>query len=152
MCENMCGKPKRKNNRLKQSLYDNGDYFVTVVTKGREHLFSEIERDGSLHLTEYGKIAEKSLQTLPEHFPKVEIMSSVVMPDHVHMIVRIRPPGPSLYTVIGAWKAGISRRLGRPVWQRSYYDHVIRNEQDYNDICKYIETNPLRWAMKRNGG
>ena len=58
-------------------------------------------------------------------------------------------PAPTLSSVIGQYKAGVSRQLGFPIWQKSFYDHVIRNETDYQMIWQYIENNPLKWELDR---
>lgn len=143
--------PKRKNNHLPRALYGGGVYFVTVVTKGREPLFGCVDGEGKMRLNETGSLVRETIREIEKHFPLVRIKESIVMPDHVHGIIEIEKAGPDLHTVVGTWKAGITRRLGRPIWQRSYYDHIIRNEKDYKDICEYIKTNPLRWALKHGG-
>ena len=95
---------------------------------------------------------------ISSHFPEVSVDKYVVMPNHVHMILSIgcndaerSRPFPTVSTVVGLYKSGVSRliHLHRPevmLWQRSYYDHVIRNQQDYDGIWTYIENNPARWA------
>ena len=78
----------------------------------------------------------------------------VVMPNHIHMILWIEsgPPGASAPTVsdaVGALKRLVNRRLGHDIWQRSFHEHVIRNEQDYREIWEYIDQNPAKWAEDR---
>ena len=72
------------------------------------------------------------------------------MPDHVHILLRISPTTTSgvsvgLSTVIASLKRWVSRHVGSPIWQKSYYDHVIRGQRDYNEIWQYIEENPLKY-------
>ena len=71
------------------------------------------------------------------------------MPDHVHILLRIAPTisgvSVGLSTVIGSLKRWVSRQAGRPIWQKSYFDHVIRGQRDYNEIWQYIEENPLKY-------
>ena len=72
----------------------------------------------------------------------------------VHLILRIEPDiggrmisAPTVSTVVGSMKRWISKQLGRPIWQKSFYEHVIRNRQDYDEIWKYIENNPLKYLL-----
>ena len=94
----------------------------------------------------------------------------VVMPDYIHLLLRIdtvgeafRPPengtgdpSPTIGKVMGWYKYQTTKQInlyrktpGEKVFQRSYYDHVIRNQQDYNEIWEYIENNPRKWAITR---
>ena len=79
----------------------------------------------------------------------------VIMPDHVHLIITIKnaqenggrmisAPTRGIPTMIGQMKRAVTKTVGRPIWQKGYYDHVIRNEQDYLDIWDYIHTNPAQ--------
>lgn len=70
------------------------------------------------------------------------------MPDHLHIIFELQAGSPPLGRVIGGWKAEVSRQIGKSIWQRSFYDHIIRGVQDYEEIWKYIEDNPRRWLVK----
>lgn len=156
-------KPERKPNRLAEYDYSQpGAYFVTVCTRDRESLFWTVGADiirpetpvGEL-LSEYGKIAERAILAIPEHYSGVTVEQYVVMPNHLHLIVRISETGgrliaaPTLSTVIGQMKRYVARQIGRPVWQRSFYDHIIRNEVDYREIWEYIEHNPAKWKEDR---
>ena len=99
-----------------------------------------------------GMAAEKYLRTIPG------IDRYVVMPNHVHMILRISakqvlqgpmwasaPTDTSVPQLVRSWKTLVTKELGQSIWQRSYYDHVIRNEQDYWAHVQYIEENPAKW-------
>ena len=77
------------------------------------------------------------------------------MPYHVHLILRIESEisgrmisAPTLSTAIGSLKRWVSKQVGRPIWQKSYYDHVIRNQKDYDEIWQYIENNPVKWQLR----
>lgn len=97
-------------------------------------------------------------------FPNVVINKYVIMPDHLHLIVTIkeRHTGRSLPDVMRFFKTmttneyiqgvknGILTPFDRKLWQKSYYDHVIRNQQDYNEIWEYIENNPTKWMLVHN--
>ena len=80
------------------------------------------------------------------------------MPNHVHMILRVSadkpqngpmwssaPTSRNVETSIRTWKTLITKELGESIWQRSYYDHVIRDQNDYNIRVQYIRENPSKW-------
>ena len=92
---------------------------------------------------------------IPEHYGNVTVDKYCVMPDHIHLILCIENDSngrmvsaPTVSSVIGSMKRWVSRQIGRPIWQRSYYDHGIRNQQDYNEIWEYIENNPRKYLEK----
>ena len=149
--------PKRKLIRLPEYDYSqNNYYFVTICTHNKKHLFGMGE-----HVTAYGLCAEKHLHRINSFFPCVRVDKYVVMPNHIHAIIAIEQnpaarknacPTPTLGTVIGNYKAAVSREIHRIdpnqiVWQTRYYDHVIRNQQDYEAVWQYIDENPLKWEL-----
>lgn len=74
------------------------------------------------------------------------------MPNHIHLLLRIesdedgRPmAAPTVSTVIQQMKGYVTKQIGRPIWQKLFHDHVIRNEKGYQMIWNYIEENPMRW-------
>ena len=103
----------------------------------------------------YGEIARSDLQNMVYHFEYLELIKYVVMPNHIHAIIRIgcdKDSGkrPNLNTVVGLYKSGVTRKIREihpdlVVWQRSFHDHVIRNQQGYEKIWTYIDNNPLKW-------
>ena len=167
----------RRPNSLRLTGYDyaqTGAYFVTAVTQGRLELFGGVV-GGVLELNESGKLVEKPWQGLVEHYDSVALDAFVVMPNHVHGIIFINQPDMSsandpvgagfkpaptpkrgLSEVVRAFKTFSARAIntlrgtpGVPVWQRGYFDHVIRDETDLENVRAYIETNPLRWHLDR---
>lgn len=140
--------PVRKSPRLRSFDYTSENYyFVTICTRDKRCLFGN-----GAELTLLGTLAETELLRIPEHFPGVRIDKHVIMPNHIHAIVvlgcdgaeRSRPL-PTLSTIVGLYKSGVSRLAGKPVWQKSFYDHIIRNEESYLEIWRYIDENPLKW-------
>jgi REP element-mobilizing transposase RayT len=127
---------------------DPGEYFVTICTRGRICLLGEIS-SGVMQLSSAGRIAEDAWQHLPIHFPHLGLDVYVIMPNHIHGMLVYHEPGPSLGTVVGGFKAEVSRRLGQRVWQRYFYDHVIRRKKSLDEIRSYIELNPMRWSQDR---
>ncbi len=146
--------PNRKKNRLKDFDYASQHYyFVTICTNKKICFFGK-----NKSLNKFGSIAEKELINIEKHFSNVEIDKYVIMPNHIHAIIAIYNKKEEekvlgLSTVIGLYKSGTTKKLHEAgffgeVWQKSFYDHVIRNQQDYKEICKYIYNNPLKWEMK----
>ncbi len=148
-----------------------GAYFVTICAWQKECVFGDIV-DVEMRLSEYGGIVNSFVQQIPEHFPNVEIDNYVVMPNHVHIIIMIRdtrrgmachaptprkfgkPIAKSLSTIIGSFKSAVTKQInqkrnspGTPVWQRNYYEGIIRNEKELTEIRKYIHNNPLQRAL-----
>ena len=155
------GYEKRKHSRLKTYDYTNsGCYFITFCTKDRAHVLSSIVGRGALtpprvELTNIGKIAAEVIERTSVVYPGISIDNYVIMPNHIHVVIRLnegtggqsRPP---LQRLIQRFKSITTRRgweMGRrKLWQRSYYDHVIRCQEDYIRICEYINNNPAKWA------
>ena len=152
--------PKRKPIRIENYDYSTpGAYFITICTANREHIFwspvgADIIRPENVPQSSAGKLAEQGILQMANHYENVSVDKYCVMPDHIHLILRIEPDiggrmvsAPTVSTVVGSMKRWISKQIGRPIWQKSFYEHVIRNRQDYNEIWKYIENNPLKYLL-----
>jgi putative transposase len=135
---------------------------------------SNILGETVVNLTSCGKIAEFTWLDLPNHNPEIELDAFVIMPNHVHGIIIIKDMAVdemeesvragsepaltehrrhSLSEIIRQFKTFSARRMnelrqtpGQPVWHRSYYDRIIRNQSELQRIRLYIEDNPRRWA------
>ena len=100
-----------------------------------------------------GCIVRTTWDHLPTRFPGVELDAFVVMPNHIHGIIVLTSGGPTLGQIVGPFKSlsarAVNRELNRhgPVWQRGYYEHIVRSEDDLNRIRRYIETNPIFWEQ-----
>ena len=158
----MSNLPKRKPIRIANYDYSTpGAYFITVCTANREKIFwnsvgADIIRPQDLPLSTAGKIAEQGILQMTEHYENVVVDMYCIMPDHIHMILRMESvmdgriiSAPTVSTVVGSMKRWVSRQVGKPIWQKSFYDHGIRNQQDYDEIWEYIENNPLKYALNR---
>ena len=136
----------RKHPRIPHYDYSQPNYyFVTICTKEKHCIFGKA---GSLNWR--GNIAEEGIFAITKHFPSVLIDKYVVMPNHIHAIVILQQTDVNLTTVIGQYKAHVSRKIHekepeRTVWQTSFHDHVIRNQQSYEKIWLYIDANPANW-------
>lgn len=163
-------KHHRRSIRLKEYDYSQpGGYFVTIVTYQRDVLFGEIVNE-EMVLNDFGKIADECWRAIPEHFPNVELGAYVVMPNHVHGIIIIaesvgaRHVSPlqnqstprgfkrgSIGAIVASFKSAVTRIIGHEhnatgIWQRNYYEHIIRNHEDWDRIHRYIDSNPSLWA------
>ena len=158
---------KRKPTRLKEYDYGTpGAYFVTICTKDRCELLSEIiVGDGVLDipknkLTEYGKIADKHINQMDAFYQHISVDKYIIMPNHIHLILSVKEfkncdgngmsgtPSPTNMTIpqfISTFKRFCNKEYGKPLFQRSYHDHIIRNKEDYRKIWEYIEQNAERW-------
>ena len=140
-------RPIRKNTRLQNYHYNqNGAYFITICTKVRKPMLWDVVGDDA-HMvpTAYGKIVQGYIESAPQ------IEKYALMPDHVHLIVRIKGGADDeVGSIVRSLKTLTTKKVGESIFQRSYYDHVIRNEQDYRDIAQYIENNPRKWQMTHN--
>ena len=168
-------KHHRRSIRLKEHDYSQpGAYFVTICTRDRACLFGEIV-DGEMRLNEAGEIARGCWEEIPRHFPLVELDAFVVMPNHVHGIIVIQgrgerffaptstaptttiaqSPSRTIGSIVRGFKIGVTKWFRantdlHSIWQRGYYEHVIRNEAELTAIREYILGNPARWDEDEN--
>lgn len=156
---------KRKNIRLKEYDYSKpGYYFITICTKDKKNFFWNCagatcgRQWEKPPLSKLGKIVDKEINRIASIYDNVEINKYVIMPNHIHLIIVLhnesgqtgisgRPQvAPTIARIVQQFKGSISKQVGFSIWQKSYYDHVIRNQIDYLKIREYIDTNPMKWA------
>ena len=150
-----------------------GAYFVTICTQNRECMFGDVV-EGQIALADPGRMVESAWRDLPEHYPGVALDEFVVMPNHLHGIIILVGAGPracpdkprqpqgvaptlSLPDVVHRFKSLTTARYRREVrecgwqpfadrlWQRNYYEHVVRDAGELDRVRQYIAENPLRW-------
>jgi REP element-mobilizing transposase RayT len=123
-----------------------GAYFVTMCTRNGSCLFGEI-CEGRMSCNLLGELVHSCWLDIPLHFPHVTLDAFVVMPDHLHGVLLFADVGagyiPPLHVVVGTFKAAVSRNAGINIWQRNYYEHIVRNEGELNRIRHYIDDNLL---------
>ena len=154
--------PKRKDIRIKEYDYAaSGVYFVTICTKNRAQILwetvgADIIRPQDVSLSVVGKIVEQGVLQISNHYDHIAVDKFCIMPNHVHLILVIENhedgrmiSAPTVSTVVGSMKRWVSKQIGRSIWQKSFYEHGIRNQQDYDEIWRYIENNPLKYMQKR---
>ena len=163
----------RKSIRLKYYNYaSEGIYFITICTKNRKKLFcynDKIENNNcrggacsaqKTRLNYLGKIIQNEWISLAHRYPNVQLGEYIIMPNHLHGIIFLddfvdsggASPAPTIGNIICAFKSistilcnKIDNVNGRNIWQRNYYEHVIRNEKEYYEIVNYIQNNPVNW-------
>ena len=155
--------PKRKPVRLRNFDYcDSGAYFLTICTENRRKILSQIvggdvlDAPYDIKLTSYGQIADKFINQLSDFYTNIEVDNYVIMPNHIHIILIVHDSGASrtspptkqhspISSFVSTFKRFCNKELGENIWQRHFYDHVIRNKEDYEKHVKYIYENPVRW-------
>ena len=165
---------RRRSIRLKGYDYSQvGAYFITICTRDRACFLGNVV-DGQMYPNGVGQIAGQCWEEIPNHFPYARLDVFTVMPNHLHGIVVIagrdvgarhavplperfgKPISGSIPTIIRSFKSAATQRihkrentLGMSIWQRNYYEHVIRNEESLNRIRQYILDNPAQWTLDR---
>ncbi|KAF0196380.1 MAG: hypothetical protein FD169_997 [Bacillota bacterium] len=155
---------KRRSIRLPDYDYStSGAYFVTICSHKGQCIFGNVV-DGATDLSPLGKLVENFWLAIPEHFPQAYLDDYVIMPNHIHGIIVLeessyagaesfgRPTKGSLATVLRSFKAAVTKEIKgqmrtNDVWQRGYYEHVIRNDRAMLEIKEYILTNALKWEL-----
>jgi len=169
---------KYRNESARLKGYDyasEGAYFITICTKYRNHYFGEII-DGEMMVNEIGKIANLLWGEIIKHYTSARLGAFVVMPNHIHGIIiidySINIPDPvsvgtghdptkrknTVSNMVGSFKSAVTRSA-RDInpdfnWQTRFYDHIIRNQEDYDRIERYIMNNPANWekdSFRRDG-
>ena len=120
-----------------------GYYFVTICTKGRECLFGHIKQN-QMCLNSVGELVDRCWRDIPQHFCHVKVREYIIMPNHIHFIVEIKNNNAiDLAKIISQIKSKCTNLLKyKNLWQKNYYERVVRDEKGYNNIVKYINENP----------
>lgn len=149
---------ERKSPRAKWHNYSGAEYFITICTKNREHFFGTV-CNGTTQLTEIGKYLDEQIKNVQTRYPYAEIPLYVIMPNHIHLLVRIdgdktpydrrrdvacRVPQPEKQ------KSSVTKFANEQKiyfgWQTRFHDHIVRNQDEMNKITDYIINNPLKWV------
>ncbi len=141
---------ERENPRLKNYDYTSGGYyFITICTKEKIHYFGEII-DGIMQYSDIGKIANEGIKKINNVYKFIQLDKYTIMPNHIHIILVLEnETAISVSRVIKQYKEYITKQIKESIWQKSYYDHIIRNEKDYLRIWKYIDENILKWNLDK---
>ena len=153
--------PIRKENRLKDYDYSScNTYFLTVCTKNKQPFFGNIVGAPIgrpyCELSEYGKIVDEAINNIEKKYIGVRLDKYVIMPAHIHLLITILPlaggrqmGAPTVSNILNKLKGYVTKRIGFPVWQKLYYDHIIRDDTDYDAKWQYIDNNPSSWFEKQ---
>ena len=141
---------ERKNPRLKDYNYKlRGYYFITICTKEKVHYFGEIV-DGEMQYNDIVKVANECIKKINDIYKSIKLEKYIIMPNYIHMILIVgKETTISVARVIKQYKEYITKQIKESIWQKSYYDHIIRNEKDYLRIWKYIDENILKWDLDK---
>ncbi len=154
--------PNRKPTRLKNYDYSsNGVYFVTICTQNKKRIFKiDLVGNGLCAVPPLqNQIIHKWIKETENKFKNIKISKYVIMPNHLHLLIEIteRHAGRSLQDAMHFFKTMTTNdyiknvknnslpAFDKKLWQKSYYDHIIRDEEDYLIRWNYIDTNPQRW-------
>ncbi len=160
---------ERKATRLPDYDYNSaGAYFVTICTKNRRCILSRIVGAGVLDspkvvLTEYGNVAEKQIQVMNALYENLSVDKYVIMPNHVHLLIRILcvadekgssgTPTPTynshISRFVSTFKRYCNKQCREKIWQRGFYDHIVRRNEDYDAIWQYVDENPIKWTLDK---
>jgi len=155
--------PKRKNIRLKEYDYSkNGAYFITVCVNGRNHLLWEncvgansVRPNETSQLSNYGLIVNVAINNIQKYYSDVIVNKYVIMPNHIHMIICLSDNcgrtmfAPTISRIIKQMKEYVTKQIGFSLWQKSFHDHIIRNDEEYKILWEYIDTNSLKWELDK---
>ena len=154
-----------------------GLYFITICCQNRLHRFGKIV-NGKMMLSDAGKQAQICWLAIPKHFTNVVLHDFVVMPNHIHGIVEISTlpvrvnhhlphhtranddlsqrhgTSRTIGSIVRGFKIGVTKWFienynTKNIWQRNYYEHIIRNQNAYQNISNYIQNNPLNWKQDK---
>lgn len=165
---------RRRSIRLKDYDYSQaGAYFITICAHNRACIFGDIQ-EGEIKLNQYGEIVNIEWLKTSNMRTNLVLDAYIIMPNHIHGIISIsdfdrhrgtlqraptfehfgKPVSNSIPTIIRLFKSSVTKQInalrrapGLPVWQRNYYEHVIRNEDDLSEIREYILNNALKWDL-----
>ena len=141
---------KRKNPRLKNYDYTlSGYYFITLCTKDKINYFGEI-RDEKIKLNNLVKFVYNNIKKLEKIYRNIKVDKFVVMPNHIHLIIIMEQKAClDVSRIIKEYKEWITKKIKKSIWQKSYYDHIIRNKNDYLRIWQYIDENIIKWNFDK---
>ena len=156
--------PNRKTMRARYCDYSStGAYFLTICTREKKRILSRIVGTGVLdrpkvELLQCGTVVEKYIRQLNDFYENITVNEYVIMPNHVHLIVSVVRDGPSGTPVptvlnstvskfVSTLKRFVNKEIGENIFQRSFYDRIIRSRDEYMEICNYIVLNPKNWEM-----
>lgn len=152
--------PVRKLPRLADFDYSSPRiFFITLVCKQHAHLLGKVVLAGGIAEflpTEIGRLAEEAIHEISKHYPGVEVLAYVVMPNHIHLLISLvaAEKTVNLSRIIRSFKTHVTKEArkncqGVDLWQNSFYDHIVRDRKDYLAIGEYISGNVQSWGRDK---
>lgn len=136
----------------------NGAYFITICTKNKENLLWKnvgancVRPLDQLPLSKIGIVIENEIYKLNTVYENIKVDKYQIMPNHIHLIIFIYEDSngrtqfaPTISRIIKQFKGSITKQIGFSIWQKSFYDRIIRNENEYQSVWNYIHNNPLKY-------
>ena len=155
--------PMRKKNRLATFDYSSvGAYFVTICVANRCHILwndadTPVTTIEDIHLNHIGLIVQQGIEQINIRYPHIHVEKFCIMPDHIHLLLLFMPDkngrqiaAPTLSSVVGQLKRWVSMQLGFSIWQKSFYDRIIRNDAGFREVWQYIDENPLKRQLREH--
>jgi len=161
--------PNRRSIRLKNYDYtQSGIYFVTICTSERKQTLGQVQ-NGDIVLNTLGKVIKEEIEVLTKRFPGLEVIAFCILPNHIHLLLDLpgkdtegsyeqfgKPVPGSLATIIRSFKSKVSWKAGKqnykpaqPIWQQRYYEHIVRNEDEFQKTFDYVVNNVQKWESDR---
>ena len=142
--------PVRKRIRLQGYDYSEGNmYFITICVKDRLEMLGEIIED-DIKLTKEGNIVKQNINKIEQIYKNTIIDEYVIMPNHIHILLLINyKSSVTISKIIKHFKTNITREIEYSIWQKSFYEHIIRNEKEYLKIKEYIKNNVINWRKDK---
>ena len=125
--------PIRKKLRIKDYDYSKENiFFITICTQDKLKLLGKIKDGSYIELTQEGKIAKRNICKIEKIYDNVTIHESTIMPNHIHILLKMKyKEGITISKIIKHYKTNVSREITRSIWQKSFYEHVVRDEKEY---------------------
>jgi len=137
-------------------------YHITICTEKHKKILSAINscpvgaiiNRPQIRLTPIGKSADDAINKIPLIYENVAVEKYVIMPNHIHLLLSINSPvecgrliiAPTVSRVIKQLKSYVSKQVGYSIWQKGFYDHIVKDDNDFENIWIYIDENPVKWG------
>lgn len=143
--------PVRKRLRLKQFDYSKEEiYFITICIKNRIELLGKIIAMNYIELTKIGNISEQYIKKIEAKYKNIKLDEYIIMPNHIHLLLIVNKQNKiTISRIIKQYKMHVSKIIGYSIWQKSFYEHIIRDEKEYWKIKKYIKDNIINWKQDK---
>ena len=142
--------PVRKRIRLKDYDYaEENIYFITICVEDRLEILGKIVEE-NIKFTKEGNIVKQNINKIEQIYKNIIIDEYIIMPNHIHILLWINyKSNVTISKMINHFKTNITREIKYSIWQKSFYEHIIRNEKEYLRIKEYIKNNVVNWEKDK---